>query len=279
MDWELYERQRATLVFIGVAITSLLLLAFQRSAPVQHLKAFFVSCTFPTQRLLARWSTAETPAVPAPAVVPTPALSTDTDVSAPATTTAESIRVTRLLQDENRRLNDLLELKHRRFPRMLAAHVVNRDPSRWFQEVLLDKGREDGLQVDDPVIALAGPREAVVGRVVEVGSHSSRVMLAEDSLSAIAATVQGSDKDDGVAEGTNSHDIWLRYLPRDSQIKIGDPVVTSGLGGIFPSGIPIGWVQDIQLDKRQLFVEAQLRPARLGHPLREVGVLVRPETR
>ena len=104
---------------------------------------------------------------------------------------AEQSRALKVLAEENQRLTQLLDLKRERWPRMLAAHVVNRDPQRWFQEVLLDKGQEEGVRVDNPVIVLAGNREALIGRIVEVGNHSSKVMLIQDSLSAIAATVSG----------------------------------------------------------------------------------------
>src|SRR5205823_10097539 len=77
---------------------------------------------------------------------------------------AEQTRAVHVLKDENKRLADLLELKRKSFPRLLAARVVNRDPSRWFQEILLDKGVEQGVHVDDPVIVLSGIGEASVGR-------------------------------------------------------------------------------------------------------------------
>ena len=273
MDWELYEQHRATLVFIGVAFLSFLLLALQRSSPVIHVKAFFVGCTFPAQRFLSQLTTA--PAPEKAPVAPTPENTSETLPPGSMDSHAEQSRALKVLSDENQRLTQLLELKRERWPRMLAAHVVNRDPQRWFQEILLDKGQEDGIQVDDPVIVLAGNREALIGRIVEVGTHSSKVMLEQDSLSAVAATVTGANREEGVVEGSNSHDLYLRYLTRDSQVKIGDMVVTSGLGEAFPEGIPIGWVQEISLDPRQLFLQARLRPAIASQPLRLVGILIK----
>ncbi len=276
MDWELYERQRATLMFIGVAFVSFLLLAFQRSSGVQHIKAFFVSCTLPTQRIFSELtgsSSSEKAAVPTPVVL-------ENGLAAPVVTGeehAERFRAVQVLKDQNTRLSELLDLKREHWPRMVAAHVVSRDPSRWFQEVLLDKGRTEGIHVDDPVVAVVGNREALVGRIVESGNHASRVMLIHDSLSSIAATVAGANAEDGVVEGSNSHDLYLRYLNRDSHVKIGDLVVTSGLGEMFPEGIPIGWVQDIAMDPRQLFLQARLRPAMASSPLRLVGILVKKD--
>ncbi len=284
MNWELYERQRATLVYVGVVFISILLLAFQRTIAVQSIKAFFVSCTFPTQRLFARWGA---PAVPGHIHTSFPDVSTGTlhgssdTGTLPFSAEGESgnvkTRNVRMLVEENTRLTNLLNLKRERWPNLLAARVVNRDPQRWFQEILLDKGQEEGVKVDDPVIAVVDQREALVGRIVEAGAHTSRAMLIYDSLSAVAASIVERNPADGVAEGSNSHDIYLKYLSRDSQVKIGDSVVTSGLGHMFPPGIMIGWVQDIQLDERQLFLQARLSSALASIPLREVGILIRRE--
>jgi rod shape-determining protein MreC len=277
MDWELYERQRATLVFIGVAIICFLLLAFQRSSAVQHIKGFFVSCTFPAQRLFSRL-TSSAPAEKLPD--PAPAVSPEASAVSPEgviDSHAEHARALRVLSDQNSRLGELLDLKRNRWPQLVSARVVSRDPQKWFQELLLDKGEAEGIQEDDSVIAITGTREALVGRILEVGTHSSRVMLVYDSLSSVAAAVAGANAEDGVVEGSNSHDLYLKYLSRDSQIKIGDMIVTSGLGKTFPEGIPIGWVREIELDQRQLFLQARLSPALASQSLRVVGILVRKE--
>jgi rod shape-determining protein MreC len=309
MDWELYERQRATLVFVGVVFLSFLLLAFQRTSAVQHVKAFFVACSFPTQRLVSQL-TSTTPEEPtAPIRVPVvetptiPETSTPTPSVVSAAAPAEKIdihpeqlRALRVATEENQRLTALLGLKRERWPHMVAARVVNRDPQRWFQEVLLDKGLDDGVQVDDPVVAIMAGRQALVGRIVEAGANTSRVMLVYDSLSSVAATVASRPApapvtvstgtapvenrapvlEDGVVEGNSkSHDLHLKYLRRDSQVQIGDLVTTSGLGKMFPAGLPLGWVEEIQLDERQLFLQARLKPALTSSSLRVVAILVR----
>jgi rod shape-determining protein MreC len=273
MDWELYERQRATLVFISVAVFCFSLLAFQRSVAVQHVKAFFVGFTFPTQRLfsqLAGHPPADKPIVPIP--------QSEDNLTPPQGAVdmhAEQSRAVHVLSDENTRLRALLDLKRERWPKLISAHIVSRDPQRWFQELLLDKGGDDGVHVDEPVIAITGNREALIGRIVEAGSRSARVMLIHDSLSAVPARVSGANDEDGVVEGSNSHDLYLKYLSRESKVKLGDMVVTSGLGKTFPEGIPIGWVQEIGVDQRGLFLQARLNPAIMAHSMHLVGVLTR----
>src|SRR5262249_37145065 len=162
-------------------------------------------------------------------------------------------------------------------PRAIIAHVAGRDPQRGFQEIVLDKGKEDGLEVDYPVLVDIGSgREALVGRIVESSAHVSKVMLLQDSLSAVAAPVTAGHPagrqagEDGVVEGMNEHDLVLKFLDRSSQVKIGDLVTTSGLGKAFPPGVAIGWVEDIEPDPRQLFLQAKLRPAARSNRLRAV---------
>src|SRR6185312_4264789 len=106
MDWESYERYRATFLLIGVAFISFLLLAFQRTSAVKHLRAFLVVCTLPTERFLTDLNAV--PTAPSRANVQrNPAdLAGRTDWAAPA----EEQRALRVLSDENARLRELLEL-------------------------------------------------------------------------------------------------------------------------------------------------------------------------
>jgi rod shape-determining protein MreC len=89
----------------------------------------------------------------------------------------------------------------------------------------------------------------------------------------VAATIVGERGEDGVVEGTNEHDLVLKFLDRGSQVKIGDLVETSGLGQAFPPGVPIGWVEGIEPDPRQLFLQAKLHPAARSNQLRVVLIL------
>ena len=185
----------------------------------------------------------------------------------------EERRKVEVLKEENARLRDILELKKERWPKAIVARVAGRDPQRWFQEIVLDKGQEEGLEIDAPVLAVVEGREALVGRIVEASGHIAKVMLLQDSLSSVAATVTGVRGEDGVVEGTNTHELLLKYLDRGSEVKIGDMVVTSGLGKAFPPGVPMGWIESIEPDPRQLFLQAKLHPAVRSNQLRVVLVL------
>jgi hypothetical protein len=272
MDWELYDRYRSTLLLAGLLLVSAILFTFQKTSSVQHLRAFLVRFALPPQRLLSQIKAPSAPESPAPDAVAGQAPSPE-DIAANAGLGGEDRRKIQVLREENERLRDVLELKKERWPRAIIAHVAGRDPQRWFQEIVLDKGKEDGLEIDGPVLADVDGREALVGRIVEASAHVSKVMLLQDSLSAVAATVAGERGEDGVVEGTNGHDLILKFLDRASQVKIGDLVTTSGLGKAFPPGVSIGWVEDIEPDPRQLFLQAKLRPAARSNRLRTVLVL------
>src|SRR5437879_9475096 len=271
MDWELYERYKSTLLLAGFLFASALLFAFQKAYSVQHLRAFLVRFALPPQRFLTQLKAPEAPEPPAP---PSVAETTSSDeMPTSGTFPTEERRKIQILSEENKRLRDILDLKKEKWPRAIVAHVAGRDPQRWLQEIVLEQGKEEGLEVDGPVLADVGGREALVGRVVEISAHVSKVMLLQDSLSAVAATVVGDRGEDGVVEGTNAHELMLKFLARGSQVKIGDLVVTSGLGKAFPPGVSIGWVENMEPDPRQLFLQARLRPAVRSKDLRAVLVL------
>ena len=274
MDWELYERYRSTVLLAVLLFVSSLFLAFQKTSSVQHLRAFLVRFTLPPQHFLVqiKSSSSETsitePSEPAPDNVPGTVLDIGSHFS------GEERRRIQILTEENTRYRNLFQLKESKWPGAIVAHVAGRDPQRWFQEIVLDKGKEDGLKPDFPVLAIVDGREALIGRILEVSAHVSKVMLLQDSLSEVAATVPGANGEDGVVEGTNSHELVLKFLDRGSLVKIGDLVVTSGLGDAFPSRVPIGWVEGLEPDPRQLFLQAKLRPAARSNQIRVVLVLV-----
>ena len=188
MDWELYERYRSTLLLAGLLLVSSLFLAFQKTSPVQHLRSFLVRFTLPPQRFLSQ-TKAQEPPPQAPAQAPsTESVSMDIP-DAGGTFSGEERRRYQILREENRRLREILDIKETNWPKAIVAHVAGRDPQRWFQEIVLDKGKDEGLEMDSPVLAVIGGREALAGRIVEVSARVSKVMLLQDSLSEVAAVI------------------------------------------------------------------------------------------
>jgi rod shape-determining protein MreC len=169
------------------------------------------------------------------------------------------------------RLSDLLELKERLPYPTITAQVVGRDPSNWYRSVVINKGAQDGLAVDMGVITPAG----VVGRVVKVYSRFAIVLLLIDQNNAITGLIQRT-RDEGIVEGTEKGLARIKYLPLLSTVKVGDQVVTSGLAGGFPRGLPIGAITKIERREAELFLSAEIAPDSDFAKLEEVLVVTSP---
>lgn len=161
----------------------------------------------------------------------------------------------REVQLENERLATLLKLQKKDALTHMSASVIGRDVSPWMQWLLINIGAEKGVEKDMPIIAPGG----LVGRVASIGRYASRCMLLIDSQSRVSAIVQES-RETGIIRGQGSELLKLTYLHLDSKATIGDVVVSSGLGGIYPKGIPIGKIVSIEADQNGLHLFAKVKP-------------------
>lgn len=171
----------------------------------------------------------------------------------------------------NQRLRELLDFREAIKLPALPAQVIAEDASSWFRTVVIDKGSEDGLREGLPVVVAAG----VVGRTLEVSSYQSRVLLITDASSAVAVLVQ-STRSRGVCRGEGDI-LSLDYLLRREDIREGDQVITSGTGGIYPKGLPVGRVVEVRRGDFGLFQAVRVEPAVDFSRLEEVLVLLREE--
>jgi len=146
---------------------------------------------------------------------------------------------------ENGRLQDLLGFKERYEGQytLLGARIISRAPNAMSGMVVIDRGSQDGVQKNMVALSHAG----LVGKVVAVGPSTAEVLLILDREGAAGAVIQET-RTPGIIEGTEQGAGLLRMvsLPYDAQIQEGEMVVTSGMGGIFPPGIPIGNVSSIE---------------------------------
>lgn len=174
---------------------------------------------------------------------------------------------------ENERLKKLVDFQvnTRGSWQLAAAAVIGRDPGNWFCTVTIDKGSRQGIKEDMPVLV----PEGLVGRVVRVGPNTAEVMLISDPRSAISALIQET-RSPGIVEGTADPSGRLRmiHIPYDVFVRQGQTVVTSGLGSLFPKGIPVGRVVDAKKDPTGLFYVASIQPFIDFNRLEEVLVLV-----
>lgn len=157
---------------------------------------------------------------------------------------------------ENDRLRKLLDLKTRAPYTTTAAMVIGKDFNSFRPYIILDQGRGAGIKKYAPVLAPSG----LVGKVLEVGRYSCRVMLINDpDLSVPALNVRSREQ--GLVSGTLDGRCKLRFLDSDSDVMEGDLVVTSGLNGTYPEGIAIGKVKVTGTESSGLGKFAILEPA------------------
>ncbi|HEY5595270.1 MAG TPA: rod shape-determining protein MreC [Nitrospiria bacterium] len=167
------------------------------------------------------------------------------------------------------RLRELLDLKKTAAHRLLAAAVIGRDPSNWYRTLMINKGSRDGVAVEMGVITPAG----VVGRVLKAGPAVSQVLLITDRNSAVAALIQRT-RDEGLVEGTENGLARIKYLSLLADATEGDLVLTSGLTGSFPKGLPIGTLGRVTKKDLDLFKQAELTPRVDFSKIEEVLVVV-----
>ncbi len=178
-----------------------------------------------------------------------------------------------LLQEaelENESLRRLLEFKQAApTQQLLAAEVIGRDPNNLLGYLVIDRGRNDGIEVNMPVLAADG----LVGRISSVTDNSATVLLITDPSSSVSALVQRS-RATGVVQGAQGHRLVLRYVTQDSSIERGDIVISSGLGGNLPTRLVIGQVVEVLQTEASMFKEAVLVPAVSAADLERVMVLL-----
>jgi rod shape-determining protein MreC len=169
------------------------------------------------------------------------------------------------------RLKSLLQFKEQAASVMVAAQVIGRDATNSYRSVILNKGESDGIKPDMGVVTPVG----VVGRVVKTTGATAVVLLVTDPSNAIAGLIQRT-RDEGIVEGTQQGLARLKYIPLLSTVRDGDRVVTSGLVGGFPRGLPIGTIMRIDKSEGALFQSAELMPEVDMSHLEEVLVIQDP---
>lgn len=181
------------------------------------------------------------------------------------------------LEEENNRLRDLLNLNKSVFPEGIPAEVLSRDGREWFHSFTLNKGSREKIRVSAAVLAGTTESPVLVGRVVEVQERTSKVLLLTDVLSSIAVSIQRSGEM-GLLQGRNKPWASLQFLPQQSTAVPGDVVVTVGMGGLFPPGIPVGEVIKVENSTDGFFKEARIKPYTNLSSIRHALVVERQET-
>ncbi|MCL5099171.1 MAG: rod shape-determining protein MreC [Candidatus Omnitrophica bacterium] len=176
---------------------------------------------------------------------------------------------------ENGRLRGLLGMKQDSTWRLKLARVVGRDPANWWRTILINRGSRDGIKPNLPVLTADG----LVGRTSEVGADCSQVILVGDPNCLVAASIQETRDTTGIivpsaSDVLDTSRVVLTYISRTSPVKPGQRIVTSGQGGIFPRGIPIGQIERTYSAEYGQYLEAQVKLAANLNGLEEVWILL-----
>ena len=166
------------------------------------------------------------------------------------------------------RLQGLLDLQNTYSLKSTAAYVISRSSDTWTSTVTIDKGTASGLSVGMPVTDSAG----VIGQISACGVSSSTVRLITDENSSVSAMVQSS-RAQGMLTGSADGTLRLTLVRTDQTVKVGDLVVTSGLGGIYPKGLPLGKVSSIEQSSGSMYYTIVVKPLTSTSSLEEVLVI------
>lgn len=180
------------------------------------------------------------------------------------------LQVARTQTEENRRLRRLLGMTESLVPRGISASIVTGGVRNDSRLIIVDRGSDQGVEVDAPVVAWGG----AVGRVVAVSSGHAKIQLLSDPNSGAGAITQRT-RAQGVVLGRGPRRLEMVYVPRLSDVRTGDRVVTSGLDGIFPKGFGIGMVTQV-LPTADGTLNVHLKPLLDFDALEEVLILARP---
>jgi rod shape-determining protein MreC len=161
--------------------------------------------------------------------------------------------------EENNKLRGLLEFKQASPYKMIAARVIKRVSSSWWNTMIIDKGLLDGLATDTPVISATG----LIGKTGKMAPHMCEVILLTDEMCRVSAKIEGTIEQ-GIISGERAGldmrpDLRLRFLNRNAVINPGSNVISTGEGGVFPAGLLVGRVK--RFENKDITADAVVEPA------------------
>jgi rod shape-determining protein MreC len=166
------------------------------------------------------------------------------------------------LRDVEREVNRLrvaLDYRERSIFKLVPAEIVTRETSTWWRTVTINRGTQDGIKTDMAVVT----EEGLVGKTTTVSDNISVVILVSDENCRVAARVEGT-REQGIVAGERVAGaltplLDLNFLSKQANLQPGQKVYTSGVGGVFPSGLLVGLVKEYRV--RELDSQARLNPA------------------
>ncbi len=172
--------------------------------------------------------------------------------------------------EENKRLKELLSLKGVRRDYVATASVVGRGYDRLLHTLIIDKGSKNGVKKDMVVITPKG----LVGKIYSVRDEFADVLLLKDPNFSAAVRMQDS-RHEGILSGTGYRHCVIKYLHPETNLEKGEIVITSGLDGIFPPGLPVASVSNVQKESVEFFQYVEALPFQADSNLEEVVIIHR----
>lgn len=173
------------------------------------------------------------------------------------------------VEEENTRLKGILGMASELEADIIGARVIANDPYAEFKTITIDQGYKNGVSKNMVVVG----RKGLIGKIGEVAYRTSKVLLINDlNNSADAMDIRSRVR--ALMVGRYNK-VELEYLHRTSDVKDGDAIITSGLDGVYPKGIPIGVIKNTKIDPHGIFQEAEVEPLEDFNALEEVAVIVR----
>ncbi len=179
----------------------------------------------------------------------------------------EKQRYAEILQ-ENKRLKEVLFLKEHWPNYVTTAKAVARGYDRLLNTMILDKGKNSGIKKDMAVVTAKG----LVGKIYSVKDNFSEVLLLRDPNFSVAVRLQKS-RHEGIISGSGHKYCLLKYIPPEEAVERGEVVVTSGLDGIFPAGLPVGVISNVRKEGIEFFLDIKVLPFESDKKIEEVVIL------
>ena len=167
------------------------------------------------------------------------------------------------------RSDNLIEFLDKDERPFVIAKVIGYDATQWSKVVFINRGTNHKVQKNSSVMNNAG----VIGHVIHSSPNSSKVLLITDSRSAVDSLFQET-RESGITVGTGENICEMKFVPISAKINLGDKVISSGLGGVFPKGLVVGRVVDIVKQSQDLFQDIMVEPSADLSNIEEVIVLL-----
>ena len=167
------------------------------------------------------------------------------------------------------RSDNLIEFLDKDERPFVIAKVIGYDATQWSKVVFINRGTNHKVQKNSSVMNNAG----VIGHVIHSSPNSSKVLLITDSRSAVDSLFQET-RESGITVGTGENICEMKFVPISAKINLGDKVISSGLGGVFPKGLVVGRVVDIVKQSQELFQDIMVEPSADLSNIEEVIVLL-----